>query len=297
MPTAALKREVASLKALLACTVAATPTPLLARLRADGSRIFPESGLGEADPWQRDLLRRRPRRTFMCCSRQSGKSTTAAAAALLCALTEAPALVLLVAPSLRQSAELQRKVADLWNGLGRPVPTVQPRDNALRLELANGSRVVSLPGTSDTTRGFSAAKLVILEECARIPDPVIFSLSPVLAVSRGRLIALTTPAGRRGWAFQEWQHGEGWERVEVTADQVPRIPREWLESERRTIGDRWFEQEYMCCWQDTVGSLFRAEDVEAACDDAVLPLFAAPTTPAAAGNGVGEAAALFGGGG
>ena len=57
------------------------------------------------DPWQATLLRERPRRSLLLCARQSGKSTVTALTALDTAIYQAPALVLLVSPSQRQSAE------------------------------------------------------------------------------------------------------------------------------------------------------------------------------------------------
>src|SRR5690349_14408099 len=38
----------------------------------------------------------------------------------------------------------------------------------------------------------------------------------------------------------------------LTAEECPRIPREFLEEERASMGDRWFRQEYLCCFEDAV---------------------------------------------
>ena len=73
------------------------------------------------------------------------------------------------------------------------------------LELANGSRVVGLPGREATVRSFGGVALLVLDEAARIPDELYRSVRPMLAVSRGRLVALSTPFGQRGWFYQEWQ--------------------------------------------------------------------------------------------
>ena len=39
---------------------------------------------------------------------------------------------------------------------------------------------------------------------------------------------------------------QGWERIRITADQCPRIPRTFLDEERASLGNRWFRQEYYC---------------------------------------------------
>src|SRR5436190_1727587 len=88
-----------------------------------------------------------------------------------------------------------------------PAPRAPPagRETQLRLELANGSRVVCLPGREGTIRSFGGVALLVLDEAARIPDALYRSVRPMLAVSGGRLVALSTPFGRRGWFWQEWE--------------------------------------------------------------------------------------------
>jgi hypothetical protein len=196
----------------------------------------------------------------------------AAALALQAALLEPPALVLLLSPTLRQSGELFRKVADLYRALGRPVPLAGPRENQLKMELANGSRVVSLPGEQGTVRGYSAARLLVIDEAALADEALYVAVRPMLAVSGGRLVALSTPNGKQGWFFEEW-HGAGdWRRVRIAAAQCPRIPAAFLEQERRDIGPRWFAQEYGCEFMDTMGAVFSGSDVAAAFSPDVAPV-------------------------
>ena len=94
----------------------------------------------------------------------------------------------------------------------------------------------------------------------------------MLAVSRGRLVALSTPCGKRGWFHEAWESGDGWERVRIDAYQCPRISREFLAEEERAIGERWFSQEYLCSFEDTVDAAFSAADVLAMMSDDVKPL-------------------------
>src|SRR5262249_20787291 len=113
----------------------------------------------------------------------------------------------------------------------------------------------------------------LLDEAARVPDSLYFALRPMLSVSQGRLVALSTPAGKRGWFHEAWTGAEAWERVRITAEQGPRIGREFLEEERRAIGARWFAQEYQTSFEDLAGSLFPGELIAAAFDDSIKPLF------------------------
>jgi hypothetical protein len=240
------------------------PSSGLTQFRQDPALIMELAGLSP-DPWQRDLLRFPSPMVLLNCSRQSGKSTVAAAMALQAALLQAPALVLLLSPTLRQSMELfGDKVLPLYNTLGRPVPTLRPRDNMLQLRLANGSRIVSLPGDSSSVRGYSNVRLLVIDEGARVDDGLYYAVRPMLAVSRGRLVALSTPFGRQGWFFEQWRGPEPWQRVKITAEQCPRIPRDFLAEERRAIGERWYAQEYECEFMEIVGAVFSGRDIEAA---------------------------------
>jgi hypothetical protein len=209
---------------------------------------------------------------LLLCSRQAGKSQTAAALALVTALRTPGALVLLLSPTERQSAELFRdKCMRLYDAAGRPVKA--GRETALQLDLANGSRIVSLPGKEGTVRGYSGVALLVIDEASRVPDPLYLAVRPMLAVSRGRLLCLSTPAGKRGWFFDEFTGAHDWHRVRISADQCPRIPADFLEAERLALGPRWFAQEYLCSFEDAVGAVFTSEDIHAALSDDVAPLF------------------------
>ena len=135
------------------------------------------------------------------------------------ALYDPGALVLLLSPTQRQSHELFRKALDAYRAIPTAIPIVQ--ESALRLELANGSRIVCLPGKEETVRGFSGVRLLAVDEAARVPDALYYSVRPMLAVSGGRLVALSTPFGTRGWWYDAWGSDEPWERYQGAGRRVP----------------------------------------------------------------------------
>lgn len=235
--------------------------------------IFARVGLGfYPDPWQEKVLRSSSPRLLLNCSRQSGKSTTAAVLALHRALFFPDSLVLLVSPSLRQSSELFRKVIDHYTPVAnRPRPL---EENRLSLKLPNRSRIVSLPGKEETIRGFSGAALIIEDEAARVPDDLYRAVRPMLAVSQGRLVLMSTPFGKRGHFFEEWTNDDDtWERFEIAATQCPRISQDFLEEEQRALGEWWFKQEYLCVFTETTNQVFSYDLVSAAISSDVKPLF------------------------
>jgi hypothetical protein len=245
-------------------------TAVLGALAEDPIRILTHAGL-EPDDWQASVLRSDAQRMLLLASRQAGKSSVVAALALQTALLRPRSPVLLLSPSQRQSGELFRKIVDLFGALDRPMGV--SAESALRLELSNGSRVVSLPGDEKNIRGFSGVALLVIDEAARVEDALYCSVRPMLAVSQGRLVALSTPFGKRGWFHDEW-HGEGdWQRVKITAEQCPRISPQFLAEERRALGERWYRQEYGCEFSECLDAVFSWADIQAAMSDDVKPLF------------------------
>lgn len=226
----------------------------------------------EPDGWQARLLRSPSRRLLLNACRQSGKSTTVGVVAVHAALFQPGALVLLVSPTLRQSGELFKKALAVYRAAGRPVPA--DSETALTLTLDNASRIVSLPGSESTVRGYSGAALIAIDEAARVPDDLYVSLRPMVAVSGGRIVALSTPFGKRGFFHREWtEDGDAWERYEVPATVCPRIPADFLAEERRSMGPLWFASEYLCRFVETDDQVFSHADIEAAITPGVAPLF------------------------
>src|SRR4051812_11054259 len=164
-------------------------------LRRFDPAIFMEDAGLTPDPWQACALRSTAKKMILLVSRQMGKSTTAAMLALHEAIYVPGSLVIISSPTERQSIELFRKIRTFYNAIGAPDLS---RELTTTLELTTGSRIVALPGDPETIRGFSAASLAILDEAARVPDSLYLAVSPMLAVSGGRLLLLSTPKGRRG---------------------------------------------------------------------------------------------------
>ena len=236
--------------------------------------LFARKNLGfEPDPWQEQALNWTGDRLLLNCCRQSGKSTTAAIIALHRALFYPGSLILLVSPSLRQSSELFKKVADEFNKL--ELKPKKPEDNRISLTLENRSRIISLPSSEATIRGFSGASLIIGDEASRIQDDLYFAVRPMLAVNGGKLILMTTPFGKRGFFFHEWtEGGDAWERIQLTAHDCPRIPAAFLEEEEKTMPSMFFRSEYLCEFTEAIDSVFSYELVMRAISSEVEPLFA-----------------------
>jgi hypothetical protein len=188
----------------------------------------------------------------------------------------------LISPSLRQSSELFKKVTDLLDRL--PIRPALTEDNKLSLRLANGARVVSLPSKEETIRGFSGPALIIEDEASRVSDSLYRAVRPMLAVSNGRLILMSTPWGKRGHFYEAWENGGAtWERIKITAYDCTRSSAEFLAEERASMPENWFAAEYMGVFTDTEDSVFAYEHVKNAFTPDVKPLFPVDVTTTLSG--------------
>jgi hypothetical protein len=236
------------------------------RERAKASEWVREKlGLTPDGPQAR-VLDTESRHGFLNCTRQWGKSTVAAAKAVWEAERAPGSLTVVVSPSARQSGELVRKAEGFTRRLG-----IRPKgdgDNEISIAFPNGSRIVGLPGTEATVRGFSAVSLLLVDEAARVSDELYLAVRPMLAVSGGGLWLMSTPFGKRGFFWETWERaGAEWARVQVPAVDCPRIPEEFLREERRAMGERWFRQEYCCEFMESAGGIFDLDLVDAAMTD------------------------------
>ena len=212
------------------------------------------------DPWQAKVLRSEAKQLVLNCSRQNGKSRVAGIAGLHETIYHRNALVLVIAPALRQSRELFSSIIGMLTTLAEKPTAILPEtdvENASALTLANGSRIVCLPAVERTIRCFSGASMIIEDEAAQFPDAVFHAITPMVSVSGGRLMLLSSPFGKRGHFWDVWSgkydvpgpnpgpYGV-WDRHSATALDCPRHTPEFLRGERAKKGDWRFDQEFMC---------------------------------------------------
>jgi hypothetical protein len=260
--TAAILRRIGRLESRRPSSVVVPP---------DALELAALAGI-EPDPWQAQILQSASGRICMLAARQTGKSTVAALVALAAAMRVAGAIVLIVSPSERQSKLLLDAITRLFRRAGRPVPAVS--EGKLSIELANGSAIHALPGDEATIRGYSGVAMIVVDEAARVPDGLYQTVRPMLAVSGGTLVLLSTPWGKRGFFWHEWTNGgPGWHRSKVRATECPRIARAFLEEERRAVPEAVYASEYDVEFVDRTDQLIGTELALASLSDAVMPLF------------------------
>ncbi len=238
-----------------------------ALLAMDPAELF-RKVFGSVDPWQAVALRSQHPRQLWNCSRQSGKSS-----ALACLIAHdllyatPPATCIALGPTERQTGEVILKVKTILRAIrGEEIAAAESsRENLSLIEMPSGNRALALPGNEPSfTRGFSPT-LICIDESSMVSDELYSSLRPMLIVTKGKLVAASTPNGKRGWWYNAWiSQEEDWDRVQVEWWQCPRIRKEDIEQERIALGPK-FLQEYECSFiSESAFRLFPDELIDAA---------------------------------
>jgi hypothetical protein len=145
---------------------------------------------------------------------------------------------------------------------GRPL-----EDNKMSLELPNRSRILALPASVGTIRGYSAVDLLIEDEAGEVPDELHETIKPMLQVSNGTMFLMGTPKGPKGHFARIWHdESDDWAKSRSTAWDNPRVKRALLEREKAScerLGKAlWFQQEYECAFIATGAGLVYPFDRE-----------------------------------
>jgi hypothetical protein len=235
----------------------------------DPARLLRAAGM-QPDPFQ-EAICRTAKDTLVLVCRQGGKSTAAGCAAAHRALYKPNTTIVIISPTQHQAVEVRRKAEQF---LRVAIQGLEPTSSTeTRIELANGSRVIALPADPDTIRGYTA-HLLLIDEAARVTNELFAAAQPMLAATGGRTIALTTPAGPRGWFHEAWMGGsDEWERIHVRAEECSRISPAQLAKQRSLMTAAVYATEYDCEFNDPIGAVFHSSHVYAALDTTLNPLF------------------------
>lgn len=207
----------------------------------------------DALEWQLPYLREQ-RNTILLKGRQIGASLGAAALAIHLAVYRPNALAAIVSPTQKQSSEITTRARAGLRNLGERLV----QDSASLLRLRNGSRILSLPGTPTSVRGWSA-QLLIIDEAAFVLHETFTAVRAVIATG-GRLVVQSTPAAEVG-DFHELVTADdpGWAHFTVRSDSVSTISGAFLEGERRAMSPDAYAAEYECQFGRAAIGLFTAD--------------------------------------
>jgi len=206
-------------------------------------------------PYQAQLLRDTAKRIVICAGRQVGKSTTIAVKAIHFAATNPGTTTLIVSATMRQSMLMFDKVLEFIQS--SPLRKSVRYQSRTRIKFSNGSWIIALPcgRYGHTLRGHTA-HLIILDEAAFIPIEVIENVVfPMLATTDGYCWMLSTPWGTDHTFFRAFNSPD-WSKHHWPSSVNPLIRPEFLEEQRKLIGEERFRIEYLAEFVSDEDSFF-----------------------------------------
>lgn len=131
----------------------------------------------------------------------------------------------------------------------------------LEIELKNGS-VIGLRGADnyDSLRGVGLDFLVLDEFADIKPEAWYETLRPTLSDKQGRALFIGTPKGIGNWSYDIYNKGiedpTNWASYQFTTLSGGNVPEEEVESARRDLDEKTFNQEYLATFETYSGVIY-----------------------------------------
>ena len=219
------------------------------------------------DDWQKQVLETEGN-LCLRSGRQVGKSTIISIKAGEFAVKNKKKNIMVIASVERQAQLLFEKIlAYIYENHKSYIKKGKDRPTKHKLQLNNGSVIHCLPtGESGYgIRGYTI-DLLIADEAAFIPEDVWTAVTPMLAVTGGNIILLSTPHGRGGFYYRCF-NDEKFKSFHVSSEDCPRKNQSFLDHEKSWMTKAQYAQEYLGEFVDELRQFF-PDDLIKACQKA-----------------------------
>ena len=211
------------------------------------------------DDWQEAVLHTSGN-ICLRSGRQVGKSTVVSIKAAEYALNNPGSTILVIAHVERQSYLMFEKIFSyLHDHYRRRICSGKKKPTKSKLTLTNGSVIYSLPTglSGHGIRGYTV-DLLIADEAAFIPQDVWAAVTPMLAVTGGKMVLLSTPFGKRGY-FYDCFNDPSFTKFHVSSEDCPRMDKENLKIQKDRLTKVQYAQEYLGEFVDELQQFFPSE--------------------------------------
>ena len=215
------------------------------------------------DPWQKKLLSSK-KNVCIVSGRQCGKTTIISILAAKTAIDNPGQFILIGSGVIDQAEHLFRKIKDYV--LEKHKDKVAGRPTLHFMELKNGSKIICIPigDTGDSMRGYTAT-MIIIDEAALVPDIAWDAIEPVISVTKGRTILLSTPKFKKGFFYKASLDTKTYQVEKISARDCPRHTKEFLDRKQAEKSAVVFAQEYLGEFADDYNRKFTKEWIEKVC--------------------------------
>lgn len=201
-------------------------------------------------------------------SRQSGKTQTAAACILWYTIFNDMKNVAILANKAAAAREVLSRVRFMYERLPKWLQHGVVTWNKGDIELENGSKIFTAATSASAVTG-RACSWVYVDEAALVPNNLAeeFFTSAWPTISSGKttkFLMSTTPRGYNFfWKF--WNDSEqglnDFTRVLIKWDEIPGRDEKWLAEQKSILGELKFNQEVLCAFLGSSGTLINADKI------------------------------------
>ena len=210
----------------------------------------------QLDKWQQEVLQTEGN-ICLRSGRQVGKSTIISIKAAEYAIANPKKTILMIAAVERQAYLLfEKTIAYLADNYKNQVRRGRWRPTKSKVMLKNGSIIYCLPTglTGYGIRGYTI-DVLIADEAAFIPEEVWTAVTPMLAITKGKIILLSTPHGKEGYYYRCFQD-TNFRSFHVSAEDCPRKNQDFLNREKSRMSEVQYAQEYLGEFIDELRQFF-----------------------------------------
>ena len=245
------------------------------------------------DPWQ-ERLKKCKKDVTIVSGRQCGKTAGVSIVIGDEALNIPNSYIMIGAYVIEQAEHLLWKVKDY---LFEKYPNqIKGRPTLHFIELKNGSKIIckAVGDTGASMRG-PTVTLLVLDEAALIPDRAWIAIEPVISVSKGRTMLLSTGQCKKGFFYRSTLNPDI-EQFHISARNCPRHTKEFLDKKEAELSPVAFGQEYLGEFLDDYNRKFTDEWIEKVCvidKEIVIPVKSNNVLGIDVGGGVGLGETTF----
>ncbi len=214
------------------------------------------------DSWQKKLITCKKDITVVS-GRQCGKTAGVSVVIGEEAINVPNSYILIGAYVIEQAEHIFWKVKDYM--FAKHDKQIVGRPTLHFMELKNGSKIIC-KAVGDTGAGMRGptVTLLVLDEAAFIPDRAWIAIEPVISVSKGRTILLSTGQCKKGFFYKSTLNKDV-EQFKVSARDCPRHTKEFLDRKEAELSPIAFAQEYLGEFLDDYNRKFTDEWIEKVC--------------------------------
>ena len=213
------------------------------------------------DKWQTDLLESKGN-VCIITGRQCGKSTATSILAAETAIKKSGEFIILGADVIEQAEILMRKIKAYMEA----EHFKEIKKTTLQfMELKNGSIIICIPigDAGSSMRGYTAT-MIIIDEAALIHDRAWEAIEPIISVTGGRVIMLSTPQCKKGFFYKAFL-SDDYRNFKESARDCPRHNKEFLDRKESEMSPVAFAQEYLGEFLDDYNRKFTDEWIKKVC--------------------------------